>query len=279
MPYSRRQKRLNDYFFACACSACFADACKGNTVLRCHDCSSGAVPVGTVIDRVPQLRSNCLLCYRPYSNFDETVESLTTDQKMLSASKGTIQALQLLSNDNENQLQKLFLCEVVKKMQKIAHLSLPSSSSFQTAIGDFSKIMQSIGVKVLKDVFSFEELNQLASLVCGLFLNEKKGVFANNKEVDLKQLSMLNFWFDLNTSLLAELHDDQSDVHQKMLFSTVAIGTKMMKQLISMVDFGLDSDEKYFFASLVHSRTTAIEKTLKTLLPDMDDNSICGMSI
>lgn len=281
MAYSRRQKRLNEYYFACACSGCFADACKGNTVLRCDACSSGALPVGTVIDRVPQLRGNCLLCFRPYPNFDETVESLTTEQKMLRASKGVILALQLFSNSGENQpqhQQKLLLFEVVKKLQKITRLSLPSSSGVQAAVWNLSKILQSVGVKALKDIFSSEALQQLALLACGLLLDEKEDVFANNKVnktgVDLKQLSTLNFWFDLNTSLLAELHDE-CDVYQKVLFSTVAMGTKMMQQLISMVDFGLPfSKEEYFLALLVHSRTVSIEKTLKALLPEMDDSSM-----
>ncbi|KAH9389214.1 hypothetical protein TYRP_008570, partial [Tyrophagus putrescentiae] len=51
MPYHQRQKRLNDYYFACAvCSACFADASK-YAVLRCGASPTGAVPIQTVINQ------------------------------------------------------------------------------------------------------------------------------------------------------------------------------------------------------------------------------------
>ncbi|KAH9403152.1 hypothetical protein TYRP_015921 [Tyrophagus putrescentiae] len=55
MPYHQRQKRLNDYYFACAvCSACFAEVSK-YAVLRCGACPTGAVPIQTVINQVPVL--------------------------------------------------------------------------------------------------------------------------------------------------------------------------------------------------------------------------------
>ena len=55
MPYHQRQKRLNDYYFACAvCSACFAEVSK-YAVLRCGACPTGVVPIQTVINQVPVL--------------------------------------------------------------------------------------------------------------------------------------------------------------------------------------------------------------------------------
>ena len=56
----------------------------------------------------------------------------------------------------------------------IARLSLPSSADVQTAVGDLSTILQSVGVKTLKNVFLAEELSQLIFFVKSIFFHEQE---------------------------------------------------------------------------------------------------------
>ncbi|KAH9403151.1 hypothetical protein TYRP_015920 [Tyrophagus putrescentiae] len=98
----------------------------------------------------------------------------------------------------------------------------------------------------------------------------------SKKKVDKQEISLLNFWFDLSTALLNEL-PEQCDDHQKLLFLAVALGTKMNHLLINLVDFGVAvSKVQLFLAPFVHCRTVAVEKTLKTQLPEMDDTTMDG---
>ena len=53
-----------------------------------------------------------------------------------------------------------------------------------------------------------------------------KDKIVSKKKVDKEEISLLNFWFDLNTALLDEL-PEQCDDHQKLLLLAVALGTKM----------------------------------------------------
>ncbi len=62
-------------------------------------------------------------------------------------------------------------------MLMIARLSLPSNADVQTAVGDFSTILQSVGVKTLKNVFLAEELSQLIFFVRSIFFHEQENFF------------------------------------------------------------------------------------------------------
>ena len=107
------------------------------------------------------------------------------------------------------------------------------------------------------------------------FFKDRK---VSKKKVDKQEISLLNFWFDLSIVLLHEL-PKQCDDHQKLLFLAVALGTKMSHLLINLVDFKVAvSKGQLFLASLVRCLTVAVEKTLKTLLPEMDDTTMEGKS-
>lgn len=81
VPYSRRQERLNHYFFACKCAACVADARKDNS-LKCLNCS-GPVLFDSVVNQEPHLSGKCLECFQKYKNFDDTLRQFKKAKEMI----------------------------------------------------------------------------------------------------------------------------------------------------------------------------------------------------
>lgn len=71
MDFRKRQRRLADYHFVCACSICLGDAQK----LFSLSCSNCFGPI-TICQISSKELPKCLLCNRPYENYKSVIKSV-----------------------------------------------------------------------------------------------------------------------------------------------------------------------------------------------------------
>lgn len=159
--YSSRQKRLNSYYFACACEACFTDARRGS-VLKCTACS-GPVPYDTPANSEPELNGKCLLCYRVYENFDDAINRINGAQVALNVMQG----LAVVGPNGS------LLSRAVKQLETITELSMSSSALVQKSMQNCSRIIEEVGAEVFEATISLEKRLDLA-LIMQRYLTEVK---------------------------------------------------------------------------------------------------------
>ena len=109
-------QHLNHYLFACACSACYVDAIKGDC-LQCRNCS-GPVVFNSAANNEPNLNGYCLSCCQPYAQFNRSIRALKSVKDRIQ----TLAALVKIKADEPN-----LLTQAVYLLKRLLNLSLGSS--------------------------------------------------------------------------------------------------------------------------------------------------------
>ena len=150
MSYTRRQKRLNNYYFACKCDACFADVRKG-TNLRCPTCG-GPVPFDSGLNTEPLLSGKCLLCYQSHDKFEEDIAEL----------KQTCDSIRELTSlaaivPNKERLAR----QAIEQVHRVVELSLASSVTTKKRVVACSKVLETLGGELFDSSFGLEDKVQV----------------------------------------------------------------------------------------------------------------------
>lgn len=162
--YESRQKRLNHYYFACACSGCYSDARK-DRALRCPDCDGPVVFGDQPVNKIPSLNGKCLLCFALHPTFSEAVEAVTKAHLALKQLSNIAKVVGV-AKSGTYQGGHLLLVKAVEAMRTLEKNSFVGSEPVQQSLVVFSAIVETLGGQLFKVAFpSIEERLGLALFV------------------------------------------------------------------------------------------------------------------
>lgn len=178
--YQQRQQRLNNYFFACSCAACYDDAIRGN-VLRCRDCNKGPVVLGSASNDEPTLNGKCLLCFKLYNQFQRTTRELAN----VKTAAMTLASLTMIIVNDPKYVQS----KTVEIVEQLLDLSLVQSESVTRAILHCSQVLERLNLDSILD--RVEDRIRIA-----LLLDRALPTPISVKLIDGQNLRSMKYWFD-----------------------------------------------------------------------------------